>query len=328
MLNKDQMRKEISDADTLNSRISNKICANVLYEDWCIHNHKLPKLLLNSIVRSSFMCNAFMIDELWNCTFDKSTLHWKSIDNPENAFLTSLTIASTLLTFIEEHSKGELADLTLEEGKKFIRNFMDIYVSKRSRVSREMVEEKNKISKVNAKVGIKTLEESRSESCKCHGISGSCSVSTCWKTDNFRRAVSSLKQKYRELKNDSLNLCHGMEKQWDVTTNEIPTEKVFIVENKRQLQCTEKSIYYPEYCGIKFETRDRICFTDRLKSVFNQDNVMVEDTMLNGHEICEKVCCGKKTRREEKIEAYDCPRASLRDENRICYRSYYVYYCT
>lgn len=61
------------------------------------------------------MCNAIMMDELWNCSVYASILHWKSKDNPENAFLTALTVSSTLLSFVEEYEKGHLVELTFDE---------------------------------------------------------------------------------------------------------------------------------------------------------------------------------------------------------------------
>lgn len=113
---------------------------------------------------------------------------------------------------------------------------MDVYVSKGSKISTLRVEEKRKIAKINARIGINALEDHRGRACKCHGISGSCSVSTCWKTENFSRTVATLKDKYHELKGDHGHLCRKLNRQWDISTNEVPTEMKIHIDNKKQLQ--------------------------------------------------------------------------------------------
>ncbi|XP_043936200.1 protein Wnt-7a-like [Protopterus annectens] len=51
----------------------------------------------------------------------------------------------------------------------------------------------------NNEVGRKTLEKSMKLECKCHGVSGSCTMKTCWMTlPNFREIGFTLKEKYKK----------------------------------------------------------------------------------------------------------------------------------
>jgi len=228
-------------------------------------------------------------------------------------------VSSIILSFVEEYEKGHLAELTFDEGKKFIRNFMDVYVSKHSKISSMTIDEKSKIAKINARIGINALEDNRGRACKCHGISGSCSVSTCWKTENFSKTVLMLKDKYHELKGDQVTsqLCHKVIHQWDIINNNVPTEKKIIINNKKQLQCTEQSIYYREYCGTKFTTSGRICYRQSLQEQQPETN----------KNLCDRICCNQEVRKERHIEPYDCERTDVHQENKICNKTYITHYC-
>ncbi|XP_071526804.1 protein Wnt-9a-like isoform X2 [Panulirus ornatus] len=56
---------------------------------------------------------------------------------------------------------------------------------------------KSRIDIHNARVGIITVEKTAKETCKCHGVSGSCSTKTCWiQLPSFAAAAMVIKQLY------------------------------------------------------------------------------------------------------------------------------------
>ncbi|KAJ8309659.1 hypothetical protein KUTeg_011524, partial [Tegillarca granosa] len=79
-------------------------------------------------------------------------------------------------------------------GIYFSEVFTDAALSKKGKVKNS---KKAQMNRHNNAVGRKILSASLSVACKCHGVSGSCSVKTCWKSlPDFANIATTLKNKY------------------------------------------------------------------------------------------------------------------------------------
>ncbi|KAG4065435.1 hypothetical protein HA402_002833 [Bradysia odoriphaga] len=78
-----------------------------------------------------------------------------------------------------------------KHGKRMAKRFLDLHPSDGDQVS--------EILRHNSEVGILSAISTINEKCKCHGVSGSCSMKTCWrKLADFNTTASLLKVKYHE----------------------------------------------------------------------------------------------------------------------------------
>nr|ALO81631.1 Wnt10 [Penaeus vannamei] len=78
-------------------------------------------------------------------------------------------------------------------GARYSRHFLDVRERAKDMISFTHL--------YNNEVGRKLVRRNREVRCKCHGMSGSCEVRTCWKAaPDFRRVGDMLKEKYRKAK--------------------------------------------------------------------------------------------------------------------------------
>ncbi|XP_041035533.1 protein Wnt-7b-like [Carcharodon carcharias] len=151
----------------------------------------------------------------WNCT----SLGEKTVFGPElkigskeTAFAYSIIAAGVAHAITQACSQGNLSDCgcdrakhgyydqergwkwggcsaDIEHGIGFSRRFLD---------AREVRRHARRLMNLhNNEVGRKILRESMRMECKCHGVSGSCTIKTCWVTlPAFREVGFALKDKY------------------------------------------------------------------------------------------------------------------------------------
>lgn len=127
--------------------------------------------------------------------------------------------------------------------------------------------------------------------CKCHGLSGSCEVKTCWWSQpDFRMIGDYLKDKY-DSASEMVVEKHRESRGWVETLR--PKYTFFKPPTERDL------IYYegsPNFCEPNpetgsFGTRDRIC-----------------NVSSHGIDGCDLLCCGRghNTRTEKRKEKCHC----------------------
>lgn len=107
--------------------------------------------------------------------------------------------------------------------------------------------------------------------CRCHGVSGSCAVQTCWKSlPDFQKIGGMLKLKYEQSVRIARRARNKLRRR-DKTKRHVPVSPVNLVYVHRS----------PNYCrpnankGI-LGTRGRLC-----------------NKTLNGPESCDLLCCGR-----------------------------------
>ncbi|XP_023228817.1 protein Wnt-9a-like isoform X1 [Centruroides sculpturatus] len=174
----------------------------------------LADTLINSIQLSALECERQFEYHRWNCSIDSVRINLLKEAYPETAFLYSITSASLVHTVARGCSSGKLRHCTCDEdtfnatenkktwlwggcgdnvkfGARFTRKFL-LTRWKHAKDLRALIE------RHNSEVGIKqVVRRNVLKVCKCHGVSGSCTVRTCWKQlSPFNIIGSILRRKY------------------------------------------------------------------------------------------------------------------------------------
>ncbi len=123
--------------------------------------------------------------------------------------------------------------------------------------------------------------------CKCHGVSGSCELKTCWRAmPSFRQVGSDLKEKF--------------DGATEVTEKRIGSRRILVPVNRQFKHHTEDDLVYlqasPDYCNPdpktgSLGTTGRLC---------NKTSKAIDG--------CDLLCCGRgfKTRRKIVTERCFC----------------------
>ncbi|XP_014257243.1 protein Wnt-7b isoform X2 [Cimex lectularius] len=160
-------------------------------------------------------------------------------------------------------------------GMKFARRFLD---------AREFEKDARSYMNLhNNKAGRLAVKGSMGLGCKCHGVSGSCSMKTCWRTlPQFRKVADYLVKKYRRARSV----------RWNVWSD-LRTKKTKVKPKSRELVFLEPS---PNYCERDYDadslgTHGRNCFT-----------------RFSGPGSCDLLCCGRgyNTRLRTRVWRCNC----------------------
>ncbi|ELT87681.1 hypothetical protein CAPTEDRAFT_149951 [Capitella teleta] len=169
-------------------------------------------------------CHHQFKKERWNCTTpeDEATgginLFGQILKRgtKETAFMYAVTSAGVVHAVTKACSSGNLTDCTCDlsqqgqtsgEGWKwggcsdnvdygmwFAETFVDAPEKLRHTASKDI---RSLMNLQNNAVGRQVINDQMNLKCRCHGVSGSCAVKTCWRTlTSFREAGNELKQKY------------------------------------------------------------------------------------------------------------------------------------
>ncbi|KFP87450.1 Protein Wnt-11b, partial [Acanthisitta chloris] len=139
----------------------------------------------------------------------------------------------------------------------------------------------------NSVMGRRVLSDSLDTKCKCHGVSGSCSVRTCWKgLPNLEEIASELKAKYLV----AIKVSHRL----------VGPRKQLVPKDMDVRPVTETDLVYlinsPDYCTPNL----------LLGSVGTQDRQCKKTSV--GSDSCDLLCCGRgyNTYMEEVVERCHC----------------------
>jgi len=139
----------------------------------------------------------------------------------------------------------------------------------------------------NNEAGRKLLERTMKVECKCHGVSGSCELKTCWRSlASFRMIGAMLKEKFdgaHEVKQKRKNGRRMLLPKYPKFRNHQDTDLVYLETS-------------PDYCEYDVKkgslgTKGREC-----------------DPTSKGIDGCDLLCCnrGYTTRRERRTERCKC----------------------
>nr|XP_023021002.1 protein Wnt-11b-1-like [Leptinotarsa decemlineata] len=298
-------------------RIQAKLCRNSM--------ETMPHVQSAAILAAE-TCREVFKNRRWNCS-SIVTAPFLSADltraTREQAYVYAISSATLTYTMARACSSGSLYHCTcaskpnipsneqfqwggcgdnVKWGAQFAKRFIDNVEkyalenrkNKRSDAigSREEDEVlKNEVAAVNLhnnKVGRKVMADSLRTQCKCHGVSGSCNIKTCWKA---LPPMSEIGHKLLKKYTNAVELSRTM-------VERSITER--LVKKLKNRDARSQSLIYisksPDYC-----TKD-----DKLGSfgtVGRQCNVT-----SSGPESCRQLCCGRgyRTVVDEKIERCQC----------------------
>ncbi|XP_049820652.1 protein Wnt-8a-like isoform X2 [Aethina tumida] len=144
--------------------------------------------------------------------------------------------------------------------------------------------QENAVKSHNYEIGRQVLQESMIKKCRCHGVSGSCSLQTCWvQIAPFHVISSKLKEKYGKA-------LHIKEQQLTHEENNNTVQEIENPHKKNSLIYLEQS---PDYCQANSTTgwvgtKGRSC-----------SRILEKGTSLAEKRSCRHLCrsCGLKVRK-------------------------------
>ncbi|MFT7800882.1 protein Wnt-5a [Arapaima gigas] len=230
----------------------------------------------------------------WNCsTVDNSSVFGRvmQIGSRETAFTYAISAAGVVNAVSRACREGELSscgcsraarpkDLprdwlwggcgdNLNYGYRFSKEFVDAREREKTYQKGSYESARLLMNLHNNEAGRRAVSDLAHVSCKCHGVSGSCSLKTCWlQLADFRKVGDALKEKYDSATVMKLN-SRG---------------KLVQVNNKFNSPTNNDLIYIdqsPDYC-VSNESTGSLGTTGRLCNKTSE-----------GMDGCELMCCGR-----------------------------------
>ncbi|XP_022248877.1 protein Wnt-11b-2-like [Limulus polyphemus] len=273
----------------------------------CKRNMEFMPLIINAARATMKTCQETFADRRWNCSsidFVPNLMHDLTAGTREQAFVSSLASAAVGHTIARACSMGSLLSCgcgrvpreppngafkwggcadNLRHGFKFARSFCDSPWRQKNRTeTTEAI-----MNRHNNKAGRRIARTSVITQCKCHGVSGSCNIKTCWRALPKLLEVSEfLKRKYY--------IATEVVSQWRGKRRKlIPANSQMGMYGKNDLIFITKS---PDYCLPNpkvgsLGTRGRLC-----------------NGSSSGTYGCDSMCCGRGFTIEtiEKLERCHC----------------------
>ncbi|XP_032822448.1 protein Wnt-5b-like [Petromyzon marinus] len=262
-----------------------KLCQ--LYQDHVVHIGDGARLAIRE-------CQHQFRNRRWNCsTADSDSVFGRltQIGSRETAFAYAVSAAGVVNAVARACREGELAtcgcsraarppDLerdwlwggcgdNLEYGYRFAKEFVDAR-EREQHYARASAENARALMNLhNNEAGRRAVYRLADVACKCHGVSGSCSLKTCWlQLADFRKVGKELKEKYDSASAVRLGRRGNLE----------PASRKFSPPSVDNLVHVDAS---PDYC-VRNET------TGSLGTAGRSCNKTSE-----GMDGCELMCCGR-----------------------------------
>ncbi|XP_054718174.1 protein Wnt-11b-2-like [Uloborus diversus] len=270
------------------------------------HLEVMPHLVAASRDTTN-VCLAAFTDRRWNCSSIKSAPNLTPDlvkGTREQAYVYALASASAAHTIARACSDGSLDSCgcggaphepphgdfkwggcghNVRHGLKFARNFAD--APWRQKSVRKRVEAT--VNRHNNQAGRRAVRSSLQTDCKCHGVSGSCNIKTCWRAlPRLRDIGERLKRKY-SIATEVVQTHIGSRKKL------MPANGKLSMYQKNDLIFVAKS---PDYC-----LRD-----DRVGSAGTHGRLC--NVTSQGTDSCDSMCCGRgyRTFTMEKLDRCQC----------------------
>nr|XP_048685622.1 protein Wnt-9b [Caretta caretta] len=159
----------------------------------CQREPGLAETLRDAVRLSVMECQYQFLGERWNCSLDGRTSLLKR-GLKETAFLYAVSSAALTHSLARACSAGRMERCTCDDSPdlenrkawqwgvcgdnlKYSTKFLKKFLGQK-KIGKDL---RAKVDIHNTNVGIKAVKNGLKTTCKCHGVSGSCAVRTCWK---------------------------------------------------------------------------------------------------------------------------------------------------
>ncbi|KAF4088644.1 hypothetical protein AMELA_G00056990 [Ameiurus melas] len=176
----------------------------------CRRDPGVAETLMEAISLSALECQYQFRFERWNCTLEgRYRANILKRGFKETAFLYAISSAGLTHAMAKACSAGRMERCTCDEAPdlenrkawqwggcgdnlKYSNKFVKDFLGKRS--NKDL---RARVDMHNSHVGMKVIKAGVDTTCKCHGVSGSCTVQTCWRQlAPFHKIGMVLKQRY------------------------------------------------------------------------------------------------------------------------------------
>ncbi|XP_061835287.1 protein Wnt-9a [Nerophis lumbriciformis] len=176
----------------------------------CRRDPGVAETLREAITMSALECQYQFRFERWNCTLEgRHRANILKRGFKETSFLYAISSAGLTHAMAKACSAGRMERCTCDEAPdlenrkawqwggcgdnlKYANKFVKDFLGKRS--NKDL---RARVDMHNTNVGLKVIKAGVETTCKCHGVSGSCTVQTCWRQlMPFHEIGKQLKQRY------------------------------------------------------------------------------------------------------------------------------------
>ncbi|RMC04643.1 hypothetical protein DUI87_17811 [Hirundo rustica rustica] len=280
-----------------------KVCDRLKLEKkqrrMCRRDPGVAETLMEAISMSALECQYQFRFERWNCTLEgryRASLLKRGFK--ETAFLYAISSAGLTHAMAKACSAGRMERCTCDEApdlenreawqwggcgdnlkysNKFVKEFLGRKPNKDLRA---------RVDFHNNLVGMKVIKAGVETTCKCHGVSGSCTVRTCWRQlSPFHEIGKQLKQKYET------SLKVGSTTNEATGEGDISPPKKSIPGHSDQIPRTTDLVYIddsPSFCLMSRYspgTSGRKCYKDKN---------------------CDSICCGRGHNTQSRVVTRPC----------------------
>ncbi|KAM9288016.1 protein Wnt-9a [Cariama cristata] len=280
-----------------------KVCDRLKLEKkqrrMCRRDPGVAETLMEAISMSALECQYQFRFERWNCTLEgryRASLLKRGFK--ETAFLYAISSAGLTHAMAKACSAGRMERCTCDEApdlenreawqwggcgdnlkysNKFVKEFLGRKPNKDLRA---------RVDFHNNLVGMKVIKAGVETTCKCHGVSGSCTVRTCWRQlSPFHEIGKQLKQKYET------SLKVGSTTNEATGEGDISPPKKSIPGHSDQIPRTTDLVYIddsPSFCMMSRYspgTSGRKCYKDKN---------------------CDSICCGRGHNTQSRVVTRPC----------------------
>ncbi|KAL1283210.1 Protein Wnt-2 [Trichinella pseudospiralis] len=168
-------------------------------------------------------------------------------------------------------------------GCQFTQNFIDICERERDYPKNTKEYAKSLMNRWNNEVGRKVIKRKSRVTCKCHGVSGSCSLKTCWKqAPSIRELGQILLDRYDTAVRVKINRRGNLQ----------------LVKNGKKRRAAQMDLVYlddpPDYC--RYDEKSSTAGTEGREC----------NKTGHGMESCELLCCGRGYNTFKKVVTEKC----------------------
>ncbi|KAL2094360.1 hypothetical protein ACEWY4_009079 [Coilia grayii] len=258
----------------------------------CRSNLELMHTIIHAAREVKKTCQKTFADMRWNCSSIDSPKYLPDLERGtrEAAFVYALSAAAISHTIARACTSGDLklcscgpipgeipepgyrwggcAD-NLHYGLVVGSKFSDAPM----KMKKKSGSHANKLMHLhNSEVGRQALRDALVMKCKCHGVSGSCSIRTCW------RGLQDLKEVAMDLKTKYLSATKVVHRPMGTRKQLVPKDIDIRPVRENELVYLQSS---PDFCGKN----------DKLGSFGTQDRQCNKTS--SGSDSCDLMCCGR-----------------------------------